>query len=206
MGKRQGNAGHHAFLESVRVLHRGAGAAEAAQALMDSAANAGLAGEIVEYDSLEQFYEAMELGTSPIGELEGPAKHFGDGVFGQASCPFAAALQAFTERYGRQREFDDVTAEMNRASPLTQQLHVGEGAAQNPFCVMHQPVRAAMAARVRINGRALCLYQLACKDSAGDKGIAEARLAEAGVTLELVESVLEQFNCCYCFRFCDDCG
>lgn len=193
-------ARHHSFLETLRVLYKSGGARYAADAIMATGASAARGEDTRAYDSIEAFYVALEHGDTTINAFEGRSRHFGDGVFGLPGCPFAEPLRSYAAAQGDPREFREITEQMNRSSPLTRRMRVGEGSAVNPFCVLHQPVRSAMGERITVCGRPVLVYQLGCRARSGDAKLAERWLEVTKVDRALVHAVLEQHACCFCVR------
>jgi len=196
------DAGHISFLELIRVLHSTAGAAFAKGALVRTGMSAAANTPVAKFDTMEAFIASLESLGNPISQFEGRARHYGDGVFGLIACPFAQSIKSYTSvTGGLPAEYNEVTAEMNKPSGITEKLRVGQGAAVSPFCAVHQPIRSELGKCVEIGGRPLQVFQLGCKSGSGARGLAEPMIEATGVSKETVNRVLDENMCCYCVRF-----
>jgi hypothetical protein len=192
---------HVSFLDMIKVMITLSGAASAKGTLVRNAIKTAERIAEVDYPTFDAFLAAVENASNPITMIEGKATHEGNHVFGLALCPFGPSVKSYTTVFEKLPEgFADFTAEFNRPSPTTDQYRVGEGAGVSPFCSVHQPMRSAIAERIRIGGKRIRVYQLGCKSAGGKKGFAEKWIREAGVPREVVDRVLEKHMCCYVVR------
>jgi hypothetical protein len=192
---------HISFLDMIKVMISMTGAANAKGTLIRNAlSTAGNMSE-VGYDSFDEYVAAIEDVTNPITMVEGKASHRGEYVFGLPQCPFGPSIKNYTEVFEKLPEgYADFTDEFNKSSGVTTKYRAGEGAGVSPFCAVHQPMRSAIAERITIDGKKVEIYQLGCKSGAGKKGFADKWIAEAGVSADLVDRVLDDHMCCYVLK------
>lgn len=200
-GKTQYDAAHFSFLEMIRAFNDLAGPVAAKIALLRIATQA--TSEVPEqtFATIEDFVmSAGEMGN-PISQFEGQAHYYGEGIFGLPKCPFAPSIANYKRIKGAlPEEYTEITDSLNKPSAGAESLRIGEGAAVSPFCGVHQPIRSALGQRIKIGGTPLKIYQLGCKSDAGHKGLAERWIEEANVDRGLVDRILNDNMCCYCFR------
>jgi hypothetical protein len=194
----QHDAGHLSFLELVQVITTVAGPAFTSGALLKTgAAIAKRAGQ-QDFPDFDAFIAAVTASQTAIASFEGQAKHYGKGVFGLPSCPFAGSIKTYKSYVGKlPSDYARVTEQYNKLSPVTEKLHVGHNAGVSPFCCVHQTLRSATAEHIRIDGKPVVVYQLGCKSGSGERGIADKFLETCGVSRETVQNVLDENMCCY---------
>ncbi len=192
---------HISFLDTIKVMITLTGAASAKGTLLRNAIKTAERIKEVDYPSFDAYVAAIEAASNPITMIEGKASHQGSHVFGLKLCPFGPSIQSYNAVFEKLPEgFADFTAEFNKPSATTDQYRVGEGAGVSPFCSVHQPMRSAIAEKIRIGGKKIRVYQLGCRSAGGKKGFAEKWIAEAGVAHEVVDKVLDGHMCCYALR------
>jgi hypothetical protein len=195
---------HISFLDMIKVMIATSGASSTKGTLIRNALGPAQRIEQVVYDSFEDYLAAVTAATNPVTMIEGRATHVGDYVFGLQHCPFAASIRNYTKVFEKLPDgFPEITAEFNRPSPQTERYHIGEGAGVSPFCAVHQPMRSAIAEKIKIGDRQVHVYQLGCRSGSGKKGFAESWIAETRVPRELVDKVLDTHMCCYVVRLVD---
>lgn len=195
---------HISFLDMIKVMITMSGAAAAKGTLIRNAISTAEKIHEINYQSFDDFLAAIEDSTNPITQVEGKASHQGEYVFGLAACPFAPSIGNYTKVFEKLPDgYADFTAEFNKPSKVTDLYRVGEGAGVSPFCSVHQPMRSAVAERIKIAGKKINIYQLGCKAGSGKKGFAEKWLAETGVAKDVVDKVLDNHMCCYYLKILD---
>jgi len=196
---------HISFLDMIKTMIKLSGPASAKGILVRNALATAEKTEEVEYSSLEEYIEAIENSTNPITKIEGKATHCGDMIFGLEKCPFEASINDYKDVFKDMPEgYSDFTAEFNKTSSVTDKYKVGEGAGVSPFCSVHQPLRSALADKIKISGKKISISQLGCKSAAGAKGFAEKWLGESRVAREKVDEILENNMCCYYLKIEDE--
>jgi hypothetical protein len=194
----QYDAGHLSFLELVSVITTVAGPAFASGALLKTGLGIAKKAKPRDFPDFETLVAAIAAGDTVISSFEGKARHYGGGVFGLPTCPFAGSVKTYKGFMGALPEgFASVTNQYNKPSPTTEKLRVGHQAGVSPFCCVHQSLRSAIAEHIRIGGKPLAVYQLGCKSGSGDKGIADGFLQATGVARDLVSKILDENMCCY---------
>lgn len=196
---------HISFLDMIKTMIKISGPASAKGILIRNALATAEKTEEVEYSSLEEYIAAIEDSTNPITQIEGKSNHCGDMVFGLEKCPFETSINNYKEVFKDMPEgYADFTAEFNKSSSITDKYKVGEGAGVSPFCSVHQPLRSALADKIKIGGKKVSISQLGCKSATGAKGFAQKWLEENGVDQEKVDEILENNMCCYHLKLEDE--
>ncbi|MDH4318214.1 MAG: hypothetical protein OEV64_07465 [Desulfobulbaceae bacterium] len=189
---------HVSFLDMIKVMITMSGAAAAKGTLIRNALNTAEKIKEVEYASFNDFLAAIENASNPITMVEGKSTHIGDFVFGLQACPFGPSIKNYTSVFETLPDgYADFTEEFNKPGMITNKYRVGEGAGVSPFCSVHQPLRSAVAEKIKIGGKKIEIYQLGCKAGSGKKGFADKWIAETGVAREVVDKVLDNHMCCY---------
>jgi hypothetical protein len=195
---------HISFLDMIKVMITMSGAAAAKGTLIRNAISTAERIREIDYPSFDDFLAAIENSTNPITQIEGKAAHQGEFIFGLENCPFAPSIGNYTEVFEKLPDgYADFTKEFNKPSNVTDKYRVGEGAGVSPFCSVHQPMRSAIAERIKIGGKKIKIYQLGCKAGSGKKGFAEKWLAETGISQGVVDKVLDNHMCCYYVKVLD---
>ncbi len=192
---------HLSFLDMIKVMITLSGAASAKGTLIRNAIKTAERIAEVDYPTFDAYVAAIEGATNPITIIEGKATHAGNFIFGLKLCPFGPSIKNYTKVFEKMPDgFADFTAEFNKPSNITDQYKVGEGAGVSPFCSVHQPMRSAIAEKIKIGGKKISVIQLGCKSGGGKKGFAEKWLAETGISKEVVDKVLDNHMCCYALK------
>jgi len=195
---------HVSFLDMIKVLITMSGAANAKGTLIRNALSTADKIKEVNYETFEDYLAAIENASNPIAMVEGKSTHAGEYVFGLKHCPFGPSIKNYTTAFEKLPDgYADFTEEFNKPSRVTDMYRVGEGAGVSPFCSVHQPMRSAVADKIRIGGKKIQIYQLGCKSGAGKKGFAEKWLEESGVEKDVVDKVLDNHMCCYFLKIVD---
>jgi len=189
---------HLIFLQMIEDRLDAVGPQDVSRFLVNAATATAETFPSAEFASLKEFVAAIEDLGSPIARIEGRAEHLGDGLFGLGRCPFADTYRTHVRQRGSlSPALRAVQEEFNKPNAETARLSVGHGAAVCPFCCAHQPLRAALGARIKIGGQPMRLVQLACKSADGNRAFAEEFIARAGRTHAEIDAVLDRFVCCY---------
>jgi hypothetical protein len=192
---------HVSFLDMIKVMITLSGAASAKGTLIRNALNTAERINEIDYPTFDDYLAAIEAATNPITMIEGKAAHIGSFVFGLQYCPFGPSIKNYTQVFEKLPDgYADFTAEFNKQSNITDQFRVGEGAGVSPFCSVHQPMRSAIAEKIRIGGKKIQIFQLGCKSGAGKKGFADKWLQASGVPKEVVDKILDNHMCCYSLK------
>ncbi len=196
---------HISFIDMIKSIIALSGPASAKGILIRNALATAERTEEVEYSSFEEYLEAIEDSTNPITRIEGKSTHCGNMIFGLEKCPFETSIHNYKEVFKDMPEgYANFTAEFNKSSPITTKYKVGEGAGVSPFCAVHQPLRSALADKIKIGGKNISISQLGCKSATGVKGMAPKWLNENSVEIDKVDEILENNMCCYHLKI-EDC-
>lgn len=196
---------HISFLDMIKTMIKLNGPASAKGILVRNALATAEKTDEVEYASFEEFLAAIEDSTNPITQVEGKAEHRGEMLFGLPRCPFEGSINNYKEVFKDLPEgYSDFTEEFNKSSSVTDKYHVGEGAGVSPFCSVHQPLRSALANRIKIGGKKVSVSQLGCKSGSGFKGFAEKWIKENNVDKAKVDEILNDNMCCYHLKIEDE--
>jgi len=189
---------HLVLLEMLESYLEQAGPNEVTRFVIKTATRTGERFPRVDFASMEDLVAAIDDLDSPIARIEGRAEYLGGGLFGLSRCPFSEAYRTHREQYERLGpRLNAVTEVFNRPSDATAKLAVGHGSAVCAFCCAHQPMRAAVAARITVGGKPIRLRQLACKGVDGARAYADELIAASGRTRAQVDRVLDDHVCCY---------
>jgi len=195
---------HISFLDMIKVMITLSGAASAKGTLIRNAIKTAERIAEIDYPDFDAYLAAIEAATNPITVIEGKATHAGNFIFGLKNCPFGPSIRNYTKVFEKLPDgFADFTTEFNKPSNITDQFKVGEGAGVSPFCSVHQPMRSAIAEKIKIGGKKIRVIQLGCKSGGGKKGFAEKWLAETGVARDVVDKILDNHMCCYALKIMD---
>jgi hypothetical protein len=189
---------HLMFLEMLESYLQQAGPNEVSRFMVKTAMKTAEQFPRVDFASMEELVDSIEDLRNPVARIEGRAEYQGDGLFGLGRCPFADTYRTHKDQYERLGpRLSAIQEVFNRPSEITAKLAVGHGSAVCSFCCAHQPMRAAVASRITIDGEPIKLYQLGCKGVDGKRAYADQFVKDAGHTREQVDKVLDHYVCCY---------
>jgi hypothetical protein len=198
MGEGIFDLSHVVFMDLIRTLIKTTGVEPAKGNLIRIAINAGEQMQEMSYNSFDEFVASFDKLANPVSRIEGQAVHVGNGIFGLKQCPFSPLVKTYIGFYGESpKNFVALTDEFNKQSRINKEYNIGAGAAVGPFCVFHQPIRSAIAGRIKIGSKQLEIMQLGCKSGNGTKAFSDAMIASFGTTREVVDKVLDDYVCCY---------
>lgn len=196
---------HVSFLDMIKVMITMSGAPSAKGTLIRNALSTADKIHDVNYETFDDYLDAIENATNPIAMIEGKPSHAGDYVFGLARCPFGPSIKNYTTVFEKLPDgYADFTSEFNKPSRVTDMYRIGEGAGVSPFCAVHQPMRSAVAEKITIGGKKIKIYQLGCKSGAGKKGFAEKWIDETGASKDVIDKVLDNNMCCYFLKIVEE--
>ena len=165
---------HVSFLDMIKIMITLSGSASAKGALIRNSLKTAENTSETDYAIFDDYLAAIENSTNPITVIEGQSTHLGNFVFGLKYCPFGPSIRNYLDVFENLPDgYADFTLEFNKPSHVTDQYRVGEGAGVSPFCSVHQPMRSAIAGKIKISGKKTIIYQLGCKSGSGKKGFAE---------------------------------
>lgn len=134
--------------------------------------------EIKEYDSLERFLDEHDKGKSPLDMLEGKTDREGN-LFVLKECPMTKLLASVMVD-GKEPEF------YKKIVDKYLEIYRTKGAILHPFCIVHQVIRATVGDHVKIKGKPMKVYPVACRSTSTGK-IVYATEGTSRVELEKAE-------------------
>lgn len=145
----------------------------------------------LDFASIEEFARSCTSGENPIAHFEGEIV-YEDGVFRVPMCPFAKAIESFSDVIGAMPEcYGDITDTFNK--------EVG-GTAVSPFCLVHQTFRRLAGEKVKINGKEVQVLQLGCKSGSGKTAISDENAEKVEVSRKDIEDILSSVACAYSIK------
>ena len=117
--------------------------------------------QVKDYDTMEQFIEDHRKGKSPFDLLEGLSDRIDD-VMVLKQCPMTGLLKALSTD-GKLPDFYQQIVDKFVS------MHKNKGAILHPFCIVHQVIRAAIGEHVKIGGKPVRVYQIACRSMSSGK-------------------------------------
>lgn len=172
---------HISFLDMIKSIITLSGPASAKGILIRNALATAEKIDEVEYSSFEEYLEAIEDSTNPITCVEGKSTYCGGMVFGLEKCPFEISINNYKEVFKDMPEgYANFTAEFNKSSPITNKYRVGEGAGVSPFCSVHQPLRSALADKIKIGKKRFQSRSWAVNLQQGSKELPKNGLMKPG--------------------------
>jgi ASC-1-like (ASCH) protein len=117
--------------------------------------------ELKDYEKLEWFLDEHDHGNSPFDSLEGKADREGS-LFVLKDCPMTKLLNAVMVN-GKLPEF------YQKIVDKYLEIYKTKGAILHPFCIVHQVIRATVGEHIKINGKPLKVYQVACRSMSSGK-------------------------------------
>ncbi len=189
---------HLVFIDLIRNIVETSGPQAAKGSLMRIALNAGKQFPKIDFASLDDFFTALAADQTPLSKLEGRAHYLGNSLIGLKSCPFGTLTRNYRDVFAADlHSFKNLTDEFNTDSKRARELQIGLGSGVSPFCIFHQPMRNQVGAGITVSGRSLQIFQLACRNSKGEKAYADTLIEEFGCSRQDVEEAMEQYVCCY---------
>jgi len=191
--------GHLTFLEIIRENITTMGAAAAKGTLIRRSTKIGEQAKEADY-TMEEWEQAVSSGETVLSTFEGKAIKEGDFYYLPA-CPFENSIKTYVNLYGKlPAELGKVAEEFNKPSGFAEQNKVGYGAGVSAFCCVHQPLRASLGKKIKIDGKSVVIYQLGCKAGNGTKGFADKFIEEAGMDKDIVDKLLDKSKCVYAIK------
>jgi KaiC/GvpD/RAD55 family RecA-like ATPase len=140
------------------------------------------------YDSKEEFAEAIKTGRAGISKLEiNPTLREGD-IYTTSVCPFRSTILELMER--NREAFSSLTD--------LYKIKYADLAIVHPFCVCHQNVRKLILHKTRINGKPVQSDTLVCRSRAmGRVEYDREAMISLGLTKEHVKELLGDNACLY---------
>jgi hypothetical protein len=149
--------------------------------------------EMKEYESLENFLQDHENGTSPLHMLEGGSQIDGE-IALLKNCPMSSLLKVFEEEGKLPEHFHEVTEKYKF-------YYKKKEGVLHPFCIVHQTIRSQIAEQFRINNKRTQILQIACANSAGDRIVYSTEGASrCGMSKEEIDKKVRGNACLYMIK------
>jgi len=116
---------------------------------------------IKDYDSIEVLFMEHEAGKDPFDKLEGQADRE-ENVLILKNCPMTKLLGEVAVD-GKLPDF------YQRIVDKYKEIYKTKGAILHPFCIVHQVIRSIVGDHIKVGGKNLKVYQIACRSMASGK-------------------------------------
>jgi len=113
------------------------------------------------YEDFDHFLDEHDRGYSPFDVLEGKAERDGS-VFVLKECPMTRMLKAVMVD-------GKLPAFYQQIVDKYLEVYKTKGAILHPFCIVHQVIRATVGEHVKVGGKSLRVYQIACRSMTSGK-------------------------------------
>jgi len=154
-----------------------------------------IAGElgIEEVEELGWLFQEIDEGKSPFNKLEGSTERDGNVVV-LKQCPMTRLLKEVSVD-GKLPDFYQAIVEKYV------QIYKNKGAILHPFCIVHQVIRAHVGEHIKVGGRMLSVYQVACRSMSSGKIVyANEGMSKVDMTKEEVDAKLDGNACMYLIK------
>jgi len=117
--------------------------------------------ELKDYEGMELFFEEHDKGKSPFDALEGKADREGN-LLVLKECPMTKMLSAVMVD-GKLPLF------YQKIVDKYLEIYKTKGAILHPFCIVHQVIRATVGEHIKVKGKPVKVYQVACRSMTSGK-------------------------------------
>jgi len=138
-------------------------------------------------------FNELDEGKSPFNKLEGDTERDGNIVV-LKQCPMTRLLKEVSVD-GKLPDYYQAIVEKYI------QIYKNKGAILHPFCIVHQVIRAHVGEHIKVGGKMLSVYQVACRSMTSGKIVyANEGLSKVDMTKEEVDAKLEGKACMYLLK------
>ena len=149
--------------------------------------------ELKDYENLEQFTEDHDRGKSPFDVLEGRADREGN-LLVLKDCPMARLLSSVMVD-------GKLPAFYQKIVDKYLDVYKTKGAILHPFCIVHQVIRATVGEHVKVKGRPMKVYQVACRSMTSGKVVyATEGMSRAGLETDDIDKKIQGKACMYLIK------
>lgn len=149
--------------------------------------------EFKDYESIEKFFEDHEHGRSPFDDLEGQSEREGELII-LKQCPMTKLLKEVSSG-GQLPDFYSKIVEKYK------EIHKSKGAILHPFCIVHQVIRATVGDHVKVQGKKMRVYQVACRSmTTGNVVFAEEGMMRVNMGEDEVKKKISGKACMYLLK------
>jgi hypothetical protein len=152
-----------------------------------------IAGELKlkDYSSPGEFHAEHDRGGSPFCVLEGKADRKGD-VYVLKGCPMAKLVESMKGEDGKLPKF------YLKIGDKYKEIYKSKGAILHPFCIVHQVIRAMVGERIKVGGKPVKVYQVACRAlKSGKTAYASEGMDRTGLGKDEVDAMIDGSACMY---------
>jgi len=117
--------------------------------------------DLKDYENIEKFLEEHDKGKSPLDTLEGQADRDGN-ILILKNCPMTKLLSDVMKD-GRLPDFYQQIVDKYL------DIYKTKGAILHPFCIVHQVIRSIVGEHIKVGGKPIKVYQIACRSMSSGK-------------------------------------
>ena len=144
-----------------------------------------------DYGSLEEFQVEYDKGKSPFCILEGKADRKGD-VYVLKGCPMAQRVESMKGEQGKLPKF------YLKIGDKYKDIYKTKGAILHPFCIVHQVIREMVGQKIKVGGKPVKVYQVACRAlKSGKTAYASEGMDRIGLDKDGVDKMIDGKACMY---------
>lgn len=148
---------------------------------------------IKEYEGMERLFEEHDKGNDPFDKLEGKADRDGN-VMILKNCPMSKLLNDMMVD-GKLPQF------YQRIVDKYKEIYKTKGAILHPFCIVHQVIRATVGEHIKVGGKKLKVYQIACRSMSSGKVVyATEGMNRVEMDKDEVDRKIESKACMYLLK------
>ncbi|MHB8173428.1 MAG: hypothetical protein ACYDFU_03055 [Nitrospirota bacterium] len=147
-----------------------------------------------DYKSLEDFLREHASGNTSFVRLEGRSTIEGEIVVLHA-CPLLKLLESLKGPDGKLPEY------FRNVEEKYKDIYKNKGAILHPFCIVHQVIRSVIGEHTKVNGKAVAIYQIACRSVSGKVVYANEGMSKIKLSKEDVDERIDGQACMYLLKF-----
>jgi len=144
------------------------------------------------YPSVKDFYRAVETGTSGLSGIEGESIRLSTGIYVLKICPFVNALTKRKPLDAKLREFfERIVRDYNEQRKSTTLI-------VNPFCILHDRLKAAYLDNVVAGGKRLRFIIIARRSPLHEGRVVMNREITEGLKKSVGRALFDTMRSYYC--------
>jgi len=146
-----------------------------------------------ELEDIGWLFTEFDEGKSPFNKLEGQAER-DENLIILKQCPMSKLLSEVSVD-GKLPDYYKTIVDKYI------QIYKNKGAILHPFCIVHQVIRAHVGDHIKVGGKSLKVYQVACRSMTSGKVVyANEGMSKVDMTKEEVDAKLEGKACMYLLK------
>ncbi len=146
-----------------------------------------------DYKSLSDFLKEHALGNTSFVRLEGKSTIEGEIVV-LHDCPLLKLLSSLQGPDGK------LPAHFRKVEEKYKDIYKNKGAILHPFCIVHQVIRSVIGEHTRVGGKAVAVYQIACRSVSGRVVYANEGMSRINFSKEEVDEKIDGQACMYLLK------